>query len=100
MHDSGLYELSLALSNLLDRVGDGLPINLAVSVSDADEVVSLRARIRELEKENETLIARANRAEFSRRCDAIVCMRVVDWCRENGIVIPRSLYKGLNSFGE
>lgn len=100
MADSGLYEFSLALSRVLDRVGEGLPINLSVSVSDANEVTALKARVAELEKENDALLVRTNRAEFSHRCDAIICMRVVDWCREQGIRIPRELYKGLNSFGE
>lgn len=98
MADSGLYELSLALSRFLDRVGGGEPLSLSVSLSDANEVSELRARVAALQDALDAKDAAFRRAEFTARCNSIVCLRVVDWCRENGIIIPRSLYKGLDEF--
>lgn len=98
MPDSGFSDLSSALSKLLDRVGEGQPLKLSVSVSDADEVAAFKAEIYDLHQQLATLDASLKRAEFTARCNSIICMRVVDWCRENRIQIPRSLYKGLDEF--
>lgn len=93
-----LSDLSSALSKLLDRVGEGQPIKLSVALSDAEEVASLKAEIYDLRQQLAALDASLKRAEFTARCNSIICMRVVDWCRENRIQIPRSLYKGLDEF--
>lgn len=98
MPDYGFSELSSALSKLLDRVGEGQPLKLSVSVSDAEEVVALKSEIYDLRQQLSSLDASLKRAEFTARCNSIICMRVVDWCRENRIAVPRSLYKGLDEF--
>lgn len=85
------------LSALLDRVGEG-GINVNVALCDAQEVLDLRSRVADLEAANADLLARVNSAEFRARCDSIICMRVVDYARDNGLKIPRKLYDGLGVF--
>lgn len=53
---SDLSPLVSALSRLADRVGEG-PVSLSVSLTDSNEVLSLRARIESLEKELDALRA-------------------------------------------
>lgn len=85
------------LSALLDRVGEG-GLNVNVALCDAQEVLDLKARVADLEAANADLLTRCNAAEFRSRCDAIVCMRVVDFARDSGLKIPRKLYDGLGAF--
>jgi len=92
-----LSSLLLALSQLVDRAGEG-GFNVNVSLCDAKEVVELKQQLNDLRQENETLLRRVNAAEFQARCDSVICMRVIDFCRDNGIKIPRKLYDGLDSF--
>lgn len=92
-----LSSLLLALSQLVDRAGEG-GFNVNVSLCDAKEVMELKQQLVDLEKENAALLQRVNAAEFQARCDSVICMRVVDFARDNGLKIPRKLYDGLDSF--
>lgn len=92
-----LSSLLPALSALLDRVGER-GVNVNVALCDAQEVLDLKVRVAELESANADLLTRCNAAEFRSRCDAIVCMRVIDFARDNGLKIPRKLYDGLGAF--
>ena len=94
---AALDELIPALSEALGRLGSG-PLNINVSLCDAEIVADLKARIADLEREREEMLVRYNRAELLARSNSLVCMRVVDWCRENGIKIPRRIYEGIDMF--
>lgn len=95
--DDLLKSLLSSLSVLTERAGErGLTLN--VSLCDAQEVVDLKQRVSDLEAEREQLVKRVNAAEFQARCDSIICLRVVDFARDNGLRIPRSLYDGLDKF--
>ena len=71
-----------ALSRLADRVGEG-PVSLSVSLTDSNEVLSLRARIESLEKELDALRASYNHTEFLYRCEVVVNTELLDLCREH-----------------
>lgn len=83
--------LALALSRLLDRVGEG-PLNLAVSVCDAQEVQELKQRVAELQDELERTKVRLNRAEYLHRCEVIINAELCDICRQHGIKVRPSMF--------
>lgn len=96
MADSVYSELSLALSQLIGRVGDGLPINLAVSVCDAQEVVDLKQQIETLQSRLNQAEEQLNRAEYLYRCEVIVNTELCDLCRSHGIKIRPSMFNRPN----
>lgn len=91
---SDLSPLVSALSRLADRVGEG-PVSLSVSLTDSNEVLSLRARIESLEKELDALRASYNHTEFLYRCEVVVNTELLDLCGEHGIKVRRSMFDRL-----
>lgn len=96
MADSAFSELSSALSQLIGRVGDGLPINLSVSVCDAQEVLDLKQQIEALQSRLSKTEEELNRAEYLYRCEVIVNTELCDLCRSHGIKIRPSMFNRLN----
>lgn len=91
---SDLSPLVSALSRLVDRVEEG-PVSLSVSLTDSQEVLSLRARIESLEKELDALRASYNHTEFLYRCEVVVNTELLDLCREHGVPVRRSMFDRL-----
>lgn len=60
----------------------GTPLRLEVVVTTSDEVLSLRARVKELEEVIEGLRSEYNRIEYLYRCESIINQRLIDRCRE------------------
>lgn len=84
-------DLLPALSALLDRVGSG-PIQLSVSLTEADEVKQLRLTVEELEAVVARLKEDLNRTEYRYRCECIYTMRLTDWLRDHNIQVPAAIF--------
>lgn len=92
MADSVYSELSLALSQLIGRVGDGLPINLAVSVCDAQEVTDLKQQVSDLTAELARREEQLNRTEYLYRCEVLVNAELCDLCKRHGVKVRPSMF--------
>lgn len=89
---SDFSSLIPALSKVLEGVGNS-PIRLEVALCDADEVKEYKQRVEELEALVEALRADYNRVEFKYRCECTINYRLHDFCREQGVQVPNSLFK-------
>lgn len=84
--------LAPALLKVLERVGEG-GLKLSVSVRDDEEVKALRDKVAELEALTEGLRAEYNRLEFQFRCETLINAQITDFCRVEGVKLPRRLFK-------
>lgn len=80
-----------ALIQMLDRVGQE-PLNLAVSVCDAQEVQELKQQVEKLQDELKQMKVRFNRVEYLYRCEVTVNSELCDLCRQHGIRIRPSMF--------
>lgn len=62
----------------------GEPIEIHVTYRNDDYVKELEAKLAEAE-------AKANRAEYKFRCEALICAQLQDLCRENGVKFREAL---------
>lgn len=85
--------LAPALLKVLDRAGEG-GLKLSVSVRDDEEVkAALRDKVAELEALTEGLRAEYDRLEFQYRCETLINAQITDFCRAEGVKLPRRLFK-------
>ena len=66
-------------------------IHLVVDLREDRTVTKLREQLAELQDKNEELIQRCNKAEFRLRCEYAVNDQIMDFCREQGIEVPKRL---------
>lgn len=81
-----------ALSALLERVGSS-PLNLNVSVCDAEEVKALKDKAADLESRLEALTKQYNHVEYLYRCEVLINTQLTDLCRDNGIPVRPALFE-------
>lgn len=70
--------------------GEGIPIS--IKVAPADDVLALRDRIAELEREVKSLSEQLEAREFQYRQELMISGRLVDLLRENQVKIPRWVF--------
>lgn len=85
-------QLLLALETMFSRVEER-PLKLSIAVSDAQEVIALRAEVTALRGQLQELQARFNHVEFLYCCESVVNQRLLDLCRDAGVRVPRSLFQ-------
>lgn len=61
------------------------PLEVHVTLRTDDEVLSLRARVAELERELEAQKEAYNRVEYKYRCESIINQELVDLCRASNV---------------
>lgn len=83
--------LELAVSRLLDVVSSG-PLNVAVCLTDAQEVIALRQEVEALRTALEA--EKSIRIHLERRyCDeCYLNNELIDYCREHGVPVPRYFF--------
>ena len=81
-----------SLSLFLERVGSG-PIQLSVSLTDSAEVAALNEQLEALQSELERERSVRNRAELLFANECTLNNRLIDLCRENGVVVPQYMFK-------
>ena len=85
--------LLASLAALLAGVGEGIPINLNVSLTPSERVQALEKQVAALSSELSTLRREYNRVEYLYFCESRINQRIQDYCAENGFRLPRSLYR-------
>lgn len=80
---------SAPLSCLLGQ--GGAPLNLAVTLTPSDEVISLRTRIAELESQLSDLTVTFNRTQYRYMCEVQLNLQLQDIMRCAGVSFPRRL---------
>lgn len=83
-------ELSVLLCSFLEKCVEG-DLRLSVTFTDSAEVLELKDQIRVLEASRADLQRRCNAAEFEVGNSTVRFLRLYDYCRDNGIRIPKSL---------
>lgn len=82
--------LSSALQSAISGLG-GTPLNVAVTVTPSDEVISLRSRVAELEGQLSDLQRSYNRTEYLYMCEVQLNLQLQDIMRAAGVSFPRRL---------
>lgn len=76
----------------LERVGSG-PIQLSVSLTDSSEVAALQEQVEALKAEVSRERAVRDRAELLYSNECTLNNRLIDFCRENGLVVPQYMFR-------
>lgn len=76
---------------LIERVGSG-PLELSVSLCEADEVRLLREQVSSLEAAVASERALRVRAENLFASESYLNNALIDLCRENGVAVPRKFF--------
>lgn len=85
--------LLASLAALLAGVGEGIPLNLNVSLTPSERVQALEKQVAALSSELSTLQREYNRVEYLYFCESKINQRIQDYCAENHFRLPRSLYR-------
>lgn len=85
--------LFASLAALLAGVGEGIPLNLNVSLTPSERVQALEKQVAALSSELSTLQREYNRVEYLYFCESKINQRIQDYCAENHFWLPRSLYR-------
>lgn len=93
MDESLVPLLSALLGQAGQRSSPLPPITVNVNLSPTDELVELRQQVAALEAQLACKDTELNRAEYLFRCESIINTRITDYCRENGIKLPKHLLK-------
>lgn len=84
---------ALNQSNLLSLVGGGSPLQVEVILTDSNMVQSLRQQLTQLQAEHDRLRDSFAHTEYKYRCEVLVNMQIMDYCKDKGIKIPRRLLR-------
>lgn len=80
------------LSSLLERIGTS-PIRLDVCLSDPDEIARLKEQISTLELYLRLCQEKCDRVENLYAHESAVNNRLLDFIRDNGLTVPKSLFR-------
>lgn len=80
--------LELAVSRLVEAVNSG-PLNVAVCLTDAQEVIALQQEVEALTASLEAERALRTRAERLFADESYLNNELIDLCREHGVPVPR-----------
>lgn len=80
--------LELAVSRLVEAVNSG-PLNVAVCLTDTQEVIALREEVEALKSSLEAERALRIRAENLFADESYLNNELIDLCREYGVPVPR-----------
>lgn len=87
---------SCPLSPLLScKAGEGAPPKIEIIVTNSDEVKELREKLDALGKDYLQLQQEYKRTEWKYACECNLRMQITDWCREQGISIPKRFFDSL-----
>lgn len=83
---------SPSLDSLLHFAGGGNPpLRVEVVLTPSDEVLSLKAKIADLEKQLADLDALYRKVEFRYRCELLINLQTADFCKLHGLDVPSRL---------
>lgn len=68
-----------------------IPLKLDVRLTASDEVQDLRRQLSELASQVQQLKDQVNRLEYLYRCETIINLQLTDYCRAQGVKVPRHL---------
>ena len=85
--------LFASLAALLAGVGEGVPLNLNVSLTPSERVQALEEQVKALSSELAALQRDYNRVEYLYFCESKINQRIQDYCAVNHFRLPRSLYR-------
>lgn len=88
---SNLSVLLPALSSLIERVGSG-PIQLSVSLCEAEEVKALREQVASLEAALAAEMASRARTESLFAHESFLNNELLDLCREYKVPVPKKFF--------
>lgn len=83
--------LELAVARLLETVSSG-PLNVAVCLTDAQEVIALQQEVEALTASLEAERALRIRAERLFADESYLNNELLDYCREYGVPVPRHFF--------
>lgn len=63
-----------------------------MSVTPSDVVQQFREQVIALQAQIDLLQSQVHRVEYLYSCESVINNRLIDWCKEQGINPPRSLY--------
>ena len=68
-----------------------MPLRLHVYLSPSDELTQLRREADELRSKLQRHTDELRQAEFRYGCEVTINNRILDFCKQNGIVLPKDL---------
>lgn len=68
-----------------------MPLRLHVYLSPSDELTELRREVDELRSKHQRSVDDLRQAEFRYACEVTINNRILDFCRQNGIALPKDL---------
>lgn len=77
---------------ILPQQGDSSPIRLDITFTTADEVLSLRARVSELESDLLRETTERKRVEWKYACECNLRMQLRDYLTEHKIKVPQRYF--------
>lgn len=80
------------LSSLLDLLAGG-SLSVNIILTDSKEVIALRDEVQQLREDYQRLLEDYNRTEFRFRCESIISQRLLDYCREQDVVVPKAMFQ-------
>lgn len=87
-----MCECSLSSALLSGLIGQGgTPLNVAVTLTPSDEVMSLRSRIVDLESQLADLETTFNRTQYRYMCEVQLNLQLQDLMRAAHVPFPRRL---------
>lgn len=88
-------DLTDSINSLVSQLASG---NLRVNImlADSEEVIALKDEIRKLRLDYQRLQEDFNRTEYRYRCESIISQRLLDFCREQRVAVPREMFQFKN----
>lgn len=71
----------------------GIPLKVEVILTTSDEVQALRQQVSDLTLQLAQLQERYNRTEYLYRCETLINLHIVDYCKACGVPIPKRLFQ-------
>lgn len=84
--------MTLNLSEFLELLSGG-SLKVSVILTPSEEVIALQERVRVLEVQISMYKERAVRAEHLYACVCIISFCLLDFCRDSGVSVPKSLFR-------
>ena len=80
------------MSELVELLSSG-SLKVSVVLTPSEDVIALQERVRALEAQISTYKERAVRAEHLYASECIISSRLLDFCRDSGVSVPKSLFR-------
>lgn len=85
-------DLTGSLGALVEQLASG-SLSVNIMLTDSKEVIALRNEVQQLRDDYERLLEAYNRTEYRFRCESIISQRLLDFCREQHVAVPKVMFQ-------